>query len=136
MMCTLPDPLRDGFVASLARPGGNTTGLTLDAEELAGKPLELLKEAMPTLSRVAVFRHVSEPYDVARRQIEVASRTLKLHLKEFRVNHAKDLALTFAAMSQEGVGAILVRRDTLIVEPNRAEVVALAATAARGVQLP
>jgi putative ABC transport system substrate-binding protein len=127
VMSTLPDPLGAGLIASLARPGGNTTGLTLDAEELAGKQLELLKDAVPTLSRVAVLRNVSELYDVARRQLAVAARTLKLDVKEFRVSHAKDLAPTFAAMSREGVGAILVRRDTLVVEPNRAEVVALAA---------
>ena len=127
VMSTLPDPLREGFIAGLARPGGNTTGLTLDAEDLAGKQLELLKDMVPTLSRVAVLRNVSEPYDVARRQLAMAARTLKLDVREFRVSHAKDLAPTFAAMSREGVGAILVRRDTLVVEPHRAEVVALAA---------
>jgi putative ABC transport system substrate-binding protein len=127
VMSTLPDPLREGFIANLARPGGNTTGLTLDAEELAGKQLELLKEAVPTLSRVAVLRNVSEPYDAARRQIQAAARTLKLEVKEFLVSHAKDLAPTFAAMRQARVGAILVRRDTLVVERNRPEVVALAA---------
>ena len=77
VMSTLADPLREGVVTSLARPGGNTTGLTLDAEELAGKQLELLKEAVPTLSRVAVLLSLSEPYDAARRQIEAAARTLK-----------------------------------------------------------
>ena len=127
VMSTLPDPLREGFITNLARPGGNTTGLTLDAEELAGKQLELLKEAVPTLSRVAVLRNVSEPFDAARRQIEAAARALKLEVKEFLVSHAKDLAPTFAAMSQARVGAILVRRDTLIVERNRPQVVALAA---------
>jgi hypothetical protein len=59
VMSTLPDPVREGFVASLARPGGNTTGLTLDAQELAGKQLELLREAVPKLSRVAVLRNPS-----------------------------------------------------------------------------
>ena len=127
VMSTLADPLREGVVTSLARPGGNTTGLTLDAEELAGKQLELLKEAVPTLSRVAVLLSLSEPYDAARRQIEAAARTLKLEVKEFLARDAKDLAPTFAAMSQARVGAILVRRDTLVVERNRAEVVALAA---------
>jgi len=127
VMSTLPDPLREGVVTSLARPGGNTTGLTLDAEELAGTQLELLKEAVPTLSRVAVLLSLSEPYDVARRQIEAAARTLKLEVKEFLARNGKDLAPTFAAMSQARVGAILVRRDTLVVERNRAEVVALAA---------
>ena len=127
VMSALPDPLREGVVTSLARPGGNTTGLTLDAEELAGKQLELLKEAVPTLSRVAVLLGVIEPHDAARSQIEAAARTLKLEVKEFLVRDTKDLAPTFAEMSQARVGAILVRRDTLVVERNRAEVVALAA---------
>jgi putative ABC transport system substrate-binding protein len=128
VMSTLPDPVGEGFVASLARPGGNTTGLTLDSEDLAGKQLELLKEALPMLSRVGVLRNSKSPgYGVAKRQIEVAARRLKLEVKDFPVSRPEDLAPTFAAMSQAGVGAILVRRDVLVVEPNRAEVVALAA---------
>lgn len=128
VMSTLPDPVREGFVASLARPGGNTTGVTLDAQELAGKQLELLKEAVPNLSRVAVLRNpTSAGWDVAKRQIEATARALKLKMKDFPVSRPEDLAPTFVAMSQAGMGAILVRRDVLVVEPNRAEVVALAA---------
>ena len=128
VMSTLPDPVGEGFVASLARPGGNTTGLTLDSEELASKQLELLKEALPKLSRVGVLRNPKSPgYDVAKKQIETAARRLKIEVKDFLVSRPADLAPTFAAMSQAGVGAILVRRDVLVVEPNRAEVVALAA---------
>jgi ABC-type uncharacterized transport system substrate-binding protein len=128
VMSTLPDPVGEGFVASLARPGGNTTGLTLDSEDLAGKQLELLKEALPKLSRVGVVRNPKSPgYDVARKQIEAAARRFKLEVKDFPVSRPEDLAPTFAAMSQAGVGAILVRRDVLVVEPHRVEVVALAA---------
>jgi ABC-type uncharacterized transport system substrate-binding protein len=128
VMSTLPDPVGEGFVASLARPGGNTTGLTLDSEDLAGKQLELLKEALPKLSRVGVLRNPKAPgYDVAKGQIDVAARRLKLEVKDFPVSRPDDLAPTFAAMSRAGVGAILVRRDVLVVEPNRAEVVARAA---------
>jgi putative ABC transport system substrate-binding protein len=128
VMSTLPDPVGEGFVASLARPGGNTTGLTLDSEDLASKQLELLKEALPKLSRVGVLRNPKSPgYDVAKKQIETAARRLKIEVKDFLVSRPADLAPTFAAMNQAGVGAILVRRDVLVVEPNRAEVVALAA---------
>ena len=127
VMSTLPDPVGEGFIASLARPGGNTTGLTLDAEELAGKQLELLKEAVPKLSRVAVLRSKTLP-DAARSQIEAAARALKLEVKHFPVSHAKELAPTFAAMSRARLGAILVRRDVFVIDPNRAEVVALAAS--------
>ncbi len=128
VMSTLPDPVGEGFVASLARPGGNTTGLTLDSEELAGKQLELLKEAQPKLSRVGVLRNPSSPgYDVAKGQIDAAARRLKLEVKDFPVSRPEDLAPTFAAMSRAAVGAILVRRDVLVIETNQAEVVALAA---------
>src|SRR5262252_7427803 len=93
VMSAVPDPVGQGLIASLARPGGNTTGLTLDAEELAGKQIELLKEAVPTLSRIAVLRHASEAYDrtASRMQIEAAARTLKLEVKEFSVKDAKEL---------------------------------------------
>jgi putative ABC transport system substrate-binding protein len=128
VMSTLPDPVREGFVASLARPGGNTTGVTLDAQELAGKQLELLTEAVPNLTRIAVLRNPTSPgWDVAKRQIEAAARALKLEVKDFLVSRPEDLAPTFVAMSQARIGAILVRRDVLVVEPNRAAVVALAA---------
>lgn len=128
VMSTLPDPVGEGFVPSLARPGGNITGLTLDSEDLAGKQVELLKEALPKLSRIAVLRNPSSPgWDVGRRHIEAAARRLKLEVKDFPVSRAADLPPAFAAMSQAGVEAVLVRRDVLVIERNRSEVVALAA---------
>ena len=128
VISTLPDPVGEGFVASLSRPGGNTTGLALDSEDLAGKQLEFLKEALPKLSRVGVLRNPSSPnYEGARRQIEVAARRLKLEVKDFPVSRREELARAFGDMAQTRVGAILVRRDVLVVEPNRDEVVALAA---------
>jgi putative ABC transport system substrate-binding protein len=128
VISTLPDPVGEGFVARLARPGGNTTGLALDSEDLAGKQVELLKEAVPRLSRVGVLRNRSSPgYGAAKRQIDVAARRLGLEVRDFPVTRAEDLGPAFAAMSQGRVDAILVRRDVLVVEPNRDEVVALAA---------
>jgi len=128
VMSTLPDPVREGFVASLARPGGNTTGVALDAQELAGKQLELLAEAIPNLTRIAVLRNPTSPgWDIAKTQIEATARALKFEVKDFPVSRPQDLAPTFVAMGQAGVAAILVRRDVLVVEPNRAEVIALAA---------
>jgi putative tryptophan/tyrosine transport system substrate-binding protein len=124
VMSTLPDPVRQGFVASVARPGGNTTGLDLDSEELNGKQLQLLKEMVPRLSSVAVLRNRGFRYDA---NTEAAAAALNLKVKDFPVNHARDLASTFAAMSQARVGAILVQRDPAVIEPNLAEVVALAA---------
>jgi putative tryptophan/tyrosine transport system substrate-binding protein len=131
VMSTLPDPVREGFVASLARPGGNTTGVTLDTHELAGKQLELLKEAVPYLSRVAVLRNPTASlsgWEVAQRQIEATARALKIELQDFLVSRPEDLAPTFVAMRQAEMGAMLVRRDVLVINRHVAEVVALAAT--------
>jgi putative ABC transport system substrate-binding protein len=97
-MSTLPDPVREGFVANLARPGGNTTGVTLDAQELAGKQLELLKEAVPNLVRVAVLRNpTSAGWDVAKRQIEATARALNFEVKDFPVSRPQDPAPTFSS---------------------------------------
>jgi putative ABC transport system substrate-binding protein len=124
VMSTLPDPVGQGLVASVARPGGNTTGLDLDSKELTGKQLQLLKETVPRLSSIAVLRNRSFRYDA---QTEAAAAALKLKVKDFPVSHARDLAPTFAAMSQARVGAILVQRDPAVIERKLAEVVALAA---------
>jgi putative ABC transport system substrate-binding protein len=90
LMSTLRDPVGEGLVTSLARPGGNTTGLTLDSEDLTGKQLELLKEALPKLSRVGVLRNPKSPgYDVARVQIAAAACRLKLEVQDFLVSRSE-----------------------------------------------
>jgi putative ABC transport system substrate-binding protein len=129
VMSTLPDPVGQGLVQSVARPGGNTTGIDLDAEELAGKQLELLKEAIPSLSRVAILRNPAQygTWRAVKRQIDAAARALKLEVQDFPVSRPDGLAAAFVAMNQARTGAILVRRDPLVIERSRAEVVALAA---------
>jgi len=128
VMSTLPDPVGAGLVKSLAHPGGNTTGITLDAEELAGKQLELLKEAVPLLSRVAILRNPDTDWGSAvKRQIDATAPRLKLEVQDFPVGRAEDLAPTFVAMNRARIGAILVRRDPLVFERRQADVVALAA---------
>ncbi|HEU4343496.1 MAG TPA: ABC transporter substrate-binding protein, partial [Candidatus Binatia bacterium] len=76
---TLVDPVGAGFVASLARPGGNITGLTNVSTDLAGKRLELLKEAIPKLSRVAIFSDARSP-STDLKETEAAARLLNVHL--------------------------------------------------------
>ena len=124
-----PDPVGEGLVTSLAHPNGNTTGLTLDAEELTGKQLELLKEALPKLSRVAIlWGGVNfSGSNVAKQHVEAAARQLRLEVKDFSVSRPDALAAVFATMSQERMGAVLVQRDVLVIERNSATVVALAA---------
>jgi putative tryptophan/tyrosine transport system substrate-binding protein len=127
-MSALPDPVREGFVTSLARPGGNTTGMTLDAAELGGKQLELLKEAVSTLSRVGVLRNPTSPdWPVAKEILQTSARSLALTIHDFPITRAEDLAPAFAAMGRARLGALLVRRDVLVIERHQTEVVRLAA---------
>ena len=82
VMAIANDPVESGFVASLARPGGNVTGLSLQSLELSGKRLELLKEAVPKLSRVAVLWNSSNPsHPLMLRETEAAARALGVRLQ-------------------------------------------------------
>ena len=107
------DPVRAGLVESLARPGGNVTGLTLLSRELGGKRLELLKEAVPKLTRVAVLydpsNRVSE-LDV-KEVLPVAARALRLTLQPWEVRGTDDFDRVFAAMGKQ-------RPDGLYVPPD------------------
>ena len=76
------DPVGNGFVASLARPGGNITGLSIVAPELSGKQLELLKETVPKLLRVVVLSNPNEPsYMQLRKEVELAAKALKIQIQ-------------------------------------------------------
>ena len=93
-------------VASLARPGGNITGLTLMTPEVGGKRLELLKEALPHVSRVAVLQNVGNPVSADElREVEAAARGLGLQLHALAIRHPDELDSVFAAMTQEGAEA-------------------------------
>jgi ABC-type uncharacterized transport system substrate-binding protein len=124
-MSATQDPIREGFVASLGHPGGNITGLTLRAEDLYGKQLELLKDAVPKLSRVAVLHIASYP---RRPEVDRAARALRLEVKEFPVTSAQDIKPAFAAMKLGRMGAVLVPGDPLIFDAHREEIVVLAAS--------
>jgi putative ABC transport system substrate-binding protein len=113
MVGTGPDPIEAGLVASLARPGGNVTGVTLLNRELGGKRLELLKEAVPKLARVAVLY---DPTDLraAREVVEVLPitvRALGLTVQPSEVEAAEGLQRVFAALNKE-------RPDGLYVHPS------------------
>ena len=92
------DPVGNGFVASLARPGGNITGLATLAPELSGKQLELLKEIIPKLSRVAVLGSSTQPGNVQTlREIELAADALKVKIQYLDVLGPKDIETAFQA---------------------------------------
>jgi len=103
------DPVGSGLVASLARPGGNITGLSTLSPELSGKQLELLKETVPKLSRIAVLETSTEPGNAqALREVELAAGALKLHLQHLDVLDPKDIETAFRTASKGRAQAVLV----------------------------
>src|SRR5713101_7737568 len=114
VMATSADPTRFGIVSSLARPGGNVTGLSTIAVELAGKRLELLKEAIPRIARIAQLANMSSPASVSQwRQIEVAARSLGLEPQLLDVRAPEDLARAFDTAIKQRADALHVANDTL-----------------------
>ncbi len=110
------DPVAAGFVASLAQPGGNITGLTNFTSELGGKRLELLKEVIPQISRVAVLWYPDDPLAALRmRETENAAPSLGLKLQPVEVRGPNDFELAFSAMKKERAGAFVVLRAPVII---------------------
>ena len=97
------DPVEAGFIESLARPGGNVTGITNLATELGGKRLELLKEAVPKIARVAVLYDPAPPGNVidVKEVLPAAARALKLTIQPWEVRAADDFDRVFAAMGKQ-----------------------------------
>jgi putative ABC transport system substrate-binding protein len=121
------DPVQLGLVASFARPGGNITGLTLLNQDLYVKQLELLKEVIPRLSRVAVFGSPNAPLpQKGQEDLETAARVLGLELHHIEVRRSDELDQAFADIARRRVGGLLVRGDPFVIEPNARRVVALA----------
>jgi putative ABC transport system substrate-binding protein len=104
-----PDPVGNGFVASLGRPGGNITGLATLAPEISGKQLELLKEIVPKLSRVAVFGDSIQPGNPqALKEIELAAQAFKVQLQYLDVLSPKDIETAFRAADKGRADAVLI----------------------------
>jgi len=94
------DPLGSGFVASLARPGGNSTGLSLQATDLAGKRLEFLREVVPGLRRLAIMANVGYPAAVLEMgEVQATARTLGLDAAASEIRRAEDIAPAFEALT-------------------------------------
>jgi ABC-type uncharacterized transport system substrate-binding protein len=123
------DPVGQGLVASLARPGGNTTGMSLLWAELPGKRLELLKETVPQSMRIAVLGNPATPiYEPRLNNLTIAARALGLYLHAVEVHGADELAPAFAAMTQAGGDALMVLADPALMDRLLGQVAALAAT--------
>jgi putative ABC transport system substrate-binding protein len=110
------DPVRAGLVESLARPGGNVTGLTTLSGELGGKRLELLKEAVPKLARVAVFYNPAIPSSAieVKEDLPAAARALKLTLQPWEVRAADDFEKVFAALNKQRPDGLYVPSGPLM----------------------
>jgi len=121
------DPVGQGFVASLARPGGNVTGLATLFPELAVKRLGLLKEILPGVSRVAVLWNAANPGNVIiLRGVQAAARTLGVTLQSREVRGPDDFEAAFAKMSRERHDALMILDDPLLFQ-YRASIVDFAA---------
>jgi putative ABC transport system substrate-binding protein len=120
------DPVGSGFVASLARPGGNITGLAALAPEMSGKQLELLKEIIPKLSRVAVIGNSTNPGDAqALRETVLAAGSFEVYLRYLDVLDPKDIEAAFRAAAKGRADALLVLGNP-ILNNQRKQVVELA----------
>jgi putative ABC transport system substrate-binding protein len=129
VMLGITDPVAQGFVVSLARPGGNITGMADLGEELPGKRLELLKETVPQSARIAVLANPAAPGHVSRiHRLRVAAQALGLHLHVAEVRQADELDPAFAAMIHAGADALLVLSDSQLLSKLYQRTVALAAT--------
>jgi putative tryptophan/tyrosine transport system substrate-binding protein len=106
------DPLALGLVINLARPGGNITGSTSLGSELSAKRLELLKEALPTITRVAFLVNPADPL-TALQAMEPVAKALKVELPLFEARAPSEFERAFAAMAQRRVDAVVVQTDTL-----------------------
>jgi ABC-type uncharacterized transport system substrate-binding protein len=127
VMAQSTDPVAEGFVASLAHPGGNITGLSNLAPELNRKRLELLKEIIPQLSRVTVFRTpTSEGKANSVGEIETITAGLGVKLQEIDIEEPKDIAPAFQAAVKGQADAVLVLAWGAVVNPYRAELAKLA----------
>jgi len=126
VMTLVNDPVGSGLVASLARPGGNVTGLTVISPDLLGKRLELLKAVVPKLSRVALLRNPGNPAATAMlREAEAAAQALGVRLQTLEARNPPEIDSAFAAMTRERAGALLILPDSIFLS-QRSQIAELA----------
>ena len=120
------DPLGGGLVASLARPGGNVTGLSLQSTDLAGKRLGLLREVVPGLNRLAVMANVDSPASVVEMsEAQAAARTLGLETATFEIRRTEDFAAAFETMKTQAQGLYVVTNPFMTAHRVRINTLAL-----------
>ena len=127
MSGTGADPVAAGFVESLRRPGGNVTGLSMLSTELSGKRLELLKEIVPMLGRVAVLRNPEFPaIAIQSKETAAAAKSLGLQLQTFDVSDPAQVEGAFSSMIKAQMKGLIVFSDPVLLERYRGSIIALA----------
>jgi len=127
VMTTSSDPVGTGFVASLARPGGNITGLSAISPELSGKRLDLLREAGPGLSRVAFLWNPDVRGNVLDyKETEEAARSQRLELQSIEVSRAEDLDHAFSAVTNQRAQAVVLPAGNSVAFANRSRIASFA----------
>ena len=127
VMANSTDPVGTGFVASLARPGGNVTGLSALSPELSGKRLGLLREVIPGLARVAIIWNPDVRgtlFDY--KETEVAARSLRLQLQSVEVSRSEDLDRAFSAVTNQRAQALIVQTPNPVLFANRSQIASFA----------
>ena len=120
------DPVREHLVASLARPGGNATGLSTYSPAVVGKQLELLKQIAPNLSHVAILKNPGNPaHSHVLQEAESAARSLGLQLHILQAGSAQEIDAAFVSIHGRRAGGVLVMRDALFLA-QRSQIAALA----------
>src|SRR5262249_1718138 len=123
------DPVGTGMIASLARPGGNVTGLSQQSRELAGKRLELLREIVPALHRLAAMGNVGSPsFALEIGDVQATVRALGLDIATFEIRRGEDIVPAFAAIKDRADALYVIGSDPLIVT-KRVSIGTLAAAA-------
>ena len=116
VMVAVGDPVGTGLVPSLARPGGNLTGLSSIAPDLEGKRLDILREVVPTLSHVAILFNSLNPFHVASmRQAHAAAQAMGIKLQQHDIRKSEDLDGAFAAIRNERPDALLILADRVFL---------------------
>ena len=117
VMAAVADPVATGFVASLARPGGNITGISNMMPELVAKQLELLKEILPKVSRVALLGNPANPANAPLLQhAQDAAGALKVRLQRLEARDRSEIDSAFAAITTERAGAVIILAETVLLD--------------------
>jgi putative tryptophan/tyrosine transport system substrate-binding protein len=120
------DPVGIGLVASLSRPGGNVTGLSLQVNDFAGKRLELLREVVPRLHRLAIMTDVGYPASALESgSVQTTARTLGLEVTPYEIRRAEDIAPVFEALKSNADAVYVVESALVLANANRIITLAL-----------